>query len=869
MRRIKRLGFTMSLLTAWLAGSLAAEAMASGVTFNIAAGSAPTTLKEFAAEAHVQLLFDYRAVQTLKTPAVKGLLEPSEALKVLLRGSGFTFRQINDHTFAVMAAPESSTSSLTTTGQETSAERQTEAEKGSSEGPLVAPASKTPEKPEGRTEQLQEVIVTAQKRKEDIQSVPASITAISGETLQRQGVYDFNQILSQVPNTSFQYGTATGVGGAGQGLSSGRGISIRGITGTNTTSFYINDTPVPISMDPAVLDFDHVEVLKGPQGTLYGEASMGGTVKIVMNQPSTAGVSGSVNLDAHDLDTGGLGTFDSVTVNVPLGEGSAMRISTYYSNEPGFLTRTYDDPSAINGGEVTGPAQTVSHVGSQTSGGAMATFLLQPPSIPKLTIEPLLMVQRTSSDGLLLTDYSTSNLVQRRALDNPEAWTDTFYLASLTARYDTPFGKLVSVSSYFYRDSYDQEDGSDVTKLLFALPYLVPTTSYSDLYAKQFTQELRLDSDIGAKLQTTVGVYFNYNLAVYDQLIYSPGANRASVGALGTDIGYLANWPWPTYETAVFMSGTYALTDKLKVSAGVRESFLELRQAFTATGFYNGGPSSSSLGSRFNATTPRFSLQYQPTDSNMIYASAAEGFRPGGAQNVPDICAGDLAAIGVSDTTGKYNSDSLWNYELGSKNRWFDGRLVANFAVYDMEWKDIQETVHLPVCGFTWFVNGAAARSQGTEIELTAAPVGGLTLGASGGYEDARITAVASDSGSLYVGQPLNGVPKWTGSANINYEYPTLEFGQLFFRTNVAYVGQSLSLNNSPTIGRTRPSYTLWDARVGTKVQEWECSLYVKNILNKLPNLGDEVSELPELSGRPRWVVGPPRSVGVAFLRRF
>jgi outer membrane receptor protein involved in Fe transport len=225
--------------------------------------------------------------------------------------------------------------------------------------------------------------------------------------------------------------------------------------------------------------------------------------------------------------------------------------------------------------------------------------------------------------------------------------------------------------------------------------------------------------------------------------------------------------------------------------------------------------------------------------------------------------------MGLQAGASTYKDDSLWNYELGAKTRWLDGRFLANIAVYDIEWTGIQEIVVLPTCGFTATVNGAAARSQGSELELQFMPIQRLTLGLSGGYEDAHITAVAPHSSTLYVGQPLNGVPRWTGTTNATYEIPTAGFGKIFMRADCNYVGSSLSLNTSPVIGRTRPDYTLVDARIGTTLQHLELAAYAKNITNSRPNLGDEIPEVVALPNRPRYIIGPPRTVGLEASWRF
>jgi outer membrane receptor protein involved in Fe transport len=613
--------------------------------------------------------------------------------------------------------------------------------------------------------QLPEVLVTAQKVTEDVQKVPFAVTVLSAETLADQGARDFTTVLSEIPNLSFQLGTA---GAGGMGVSSSRGISIRGISGANTTSVYINDTPVPVSIDPHLLDIDHIEVLEGPQGTLYGEASMGGTVKIATVHPSSESFGGKVDFDGHDLDGGGFGTFDSFNVNMPLSKDLlSMRLGSFYLYDPGFLTRTWNDPSAINGqfANPTSGVQTVSHVGSNTAYGGTMDLRFAPQG-SGLVIEPMFMAEKTHGNGYLLTDDSTSNYVQRRVLNVPEGLSDTFYLAALSVSVDTAIGHLVSSTSDFYRDSYDQEDGTDVTYQIFPYkaPPLLPVVAAINYYQESFTQEFRLESDISQNLHTTAGVYFNDGLNIFDTPIGSPGAtiagdipgiNAASGGTLGTDVEYASHQVTRSTEKAIYLSAAYSLTDRLKLSGGVRESYINSNAAYEIFGFAAGAttaPAYLALPFSAKATTPRFAAQYQLTNDHMVYATAAKGFRPGGAQDLPGICAPDLAAIGLAPGLSSFNNDSLWNYEIGAKTKWLDGRLTANVSVYDMQWTDIQQLVRLPTCGFDITVNGAAARSRGSELQIAYAPVEGLTMTVSGGYEDVKITGVLPNSGSLYVG---------------------------------------------------------------------------------------------------------------------
>ena len=727
--------------------------------------------------------------------------------------------------------------------------------------------------------QLQEVVVTAQRVKEDVQKVPVAVTVLSAETLAEQGARDFTAVLSEIPDLSFQYGLA---GASGMGMSSSRGITIRGISGVNTTSVYIDDTPVPVSIDPHLLDIDHIEVLKGPQGTLYGQASMGGTVKIATVQPSSQTLGGNVDVDGHELDGGGFGTFDAFNVNIPLSKDLlGIRLGAFYLYDPGFLTRTWNDPSAVNGQYATGPAETISHVGSNTSYGGSVTLRFEPQG-SGLVIEPRFMAETTRDNGFLATDNSTSNYVQRRVLNVPEAWSDTFYLTALNINLDTAIGQLVSSTSQFYRDSHDQEDGSDATQQLFYPKHMpLPVVGLTDFYDESFTQEFRLETDITRDLHTTAGLYFTHELVTYDEDIQSPGAaipgdipgaNAASGGTLGTDIGYLLHFPGINRQEAAYFSVAYNLTNRLRLSGGVRESYLWSDNWGTVCGMYWGACNVDIPHSPYSdkALTPRFTAQYQITDDHMVYAAAAKGFRPGGTESAPSVCATDLAALGLTPGVFEFKSDALWNYEFGAKTKWFDGRLTANIAVYDMEWTGIQQLVRLPICGFQLVVNGAAARSKGSELEVAYVPVEGLTISLSGGYEDAKITAVLPNSGRLFVGQRLNGVPEVTAAASVKYEWATTYLGRMFFRVDDNYVGNSLSLNNSPVIGNYRPAYDLLDLRLGTEMMSnLVVSVYAKNVLDSHPNLGDEIAEVVETMGRPRYIVGDPMSIGVEVQKKF
>jgi outer membrane receptor protein involved in Fe transport len=256
----------------------------------------------------------------------------------------------------------------------------------------------------------------------------------------------------------------------------------------------------------------------------------------------------------------------------------------------------------------------------------------------------------------------------------------------------------------------------------------------------------------------------------------------------------------------------------------------------------------------------------------MVYASAAKGFRIGGSNfELPSNCDPALKIAGIANGA-PFQSDSLWSFEVGTKNAWLDGRVKSRLSIYRIDWKGIQQTTTLdvidPVCTFNVTTNSGAARSDGAELEVDAAPIQNLTLNFGLGYEDAKITAV--DPGSLtVVGQPLNEVPKWTGSTTAQYSIPLGE-RSVYIRGQYTFTGMRTSfVNVAPPTGRTLDSYSLVNLRFGVDQGPWEAGFFARNLFDVRANLGDVNPEVGELTGRPRWMIAVPRTVGVEVRRNF
>ncbi len=725
---------------------------------------------------------------------------------------------------------------------------------------------------------LEEVIVTAQRRSEKMQEVPISMSAISGATLENLGAKDFNDYAGSIPNLAISTGSGAGGNGSSFGVSSTRAVAIRGVAGNNTTAFYLNDTPVPLSLDPRAVDIERIEVLRGPQGTLFGAGSMGGTVRLVTREPNPDAFSAHIQAEGSHVNKGGGGYSADGTVNLPLMQGNmGLRMSAFSSFDPGLYTRTWGGPQDPRSPSLPyppgGPPSVGSkdHVGAEQNTGFSASLGIMPKSLEGLTVTPMFMYQHSKTNGYPLADYEPDYFTQTRPFDVPESVEDTWSFAGLTAKQDTKYGRFVASGTYFYRRAQDIEDTSDINALYFwGIPYYVPAPLLNILYTKTYTQEVRFESSLSGPIQFVFGYFHSHSDRRFFEIYNSPGLDEATGGALGTDLQYTQNTPNTDRQKAWFIDTTIKLTDKLQVSAGLRRAYLDHEGAYTADGPLNGGPSGppdtwARDGEHQNA--PRFTAKYQFTPNQMLYASAAKGFRIGGTNSfVPSICDDDLANLGLKNGEA-FKSDSLWSYEVGSKNAFADNRIRSRVAAYRINWKGIQQTVFLP-CTFIITANSGAATSKGAEVEVDMAVIDHLTLNLAVGYEDARITEATVASRTV-VGQTLTGVPKWSGSATAQYSIP-LGARNAFIRGQWEFTGARKSFTNvAPPDGRALGSYSTLNLRGGVEQGPWELTVFANNVFDKRGVIGDLLPEGAELEGRPKWFVVRPRTIGVALRRQF
>ena len=704
------------------------------------------------------------------------------------------------------------------------------------------------------------IIVSARKRDESLAQVPTSITAFTAETLKDYNVQSFSDYATKTPDLSFTYG------GGPTGIADARTISVRGITGQNlfgtagATGFYIDDTPVPGSLDPRVVDLASIEVLKGPQGTLYGESSLGGNVRLITRQPDL-NKSGFGYMADAGITSGG-GSPDggaNIIGNMVLVPGTAaVRVVLFANHDAGYMRRTYPtDPNSAGGGDpfLAVPRSSSADQGAISSGGGSAALLLR--ASDNFDIRLRVMFQASKDHGFPATfaplPEFTPSYTLDRAFDVQSYASDTWTMPTLDFKYSGSGWTVVWANSYFYRHTRDVEDSSYGTQQVLAGPfYLVsglPAQPYlwdGEHHHDQVASEARLSFEPVHNISGTVGLYYaNTHSRFTIPPTYANGLTAATACAFG---GPCVTPAWPNDEIwqqtnpgteedkSIFGELYYKFLQKWTLTLGGRQYWLHQTTDYTADGFLNGGPTPSqpeaNSQSGFN---PKVALSVQATDSTMVYASASKGFRSGGAQaNFPGCTLPNLSV----DAITHISSDTLWTYELGTKVQL--PAVLISAAAYNIEWSNLQQQVAL-LCGFYAQVNGSKARINGGEIEATGHLAPGLQFRLGLGYEDTDITAPGNLAlFGVLPGTRVAGVPAFTASVGGVYTHALSADMDGFVSADYSYQGNAVSL----LVGgggseATRPGFSLVNLRFGIDRGPAELSLNIHNLFNAKPNLGD------------------------------
>lgn len=696
---------------------------------------------------------------------------------------------------------------------------------------------------EGEVASSEEIIVTARKREEQLIDVPFAVQALGGEELDQIGAVNFGDYARLTAGVQFQDR------GAGRANIFMRGVSTGGDVDTGTeSSVGVNFGEVPIAEsssqpDIKLYDIDRVEVLRGPQGTLFGSGSLSGALRILPREPEIGRFEGSIQGQLSHTEHGGFNNAVNGMINLPLGDQASLRAVAYTVNNDGFLDNGFSGEENINDEE--------------TYGGRVA-LRLEPSANFDVTFTGV--YQRAHFGAFYQATDHYPELVTDQA--EPEPYRDRYYLASVEANYDLGEATVTSVTSYYDRDRYYQNDIDYFTGFI-GVPQAFSPLTYP---ARNITQEIRLASNGDNRLDWLIGAFFLDREESATQSI-SPVGQPVPPPAL--QVAHIHRES-ELQQYAVFGEASFDLTPQWTATAGVRLSRIESENTSVNDGILFGGETILTGTNEDEPITPRFILSYRPNEDAQLYAQAARGFRVGGVNPGLPPCV--LANGCTVDVGATFDPDSVWNYELGAKLELWDGRLSIDADVFLIDWTDIQVNVGRGD-GFNGFMNAGEAETHGFELAVNGRLTDNLRVGGQFTYTRGELTGLApgvAAAGVAQVGDELPQIPEISTSAFV--EWGT-DFGAnwVYVRADVQYVDDRYSsfTSNSP---RLLPEYTIANLRLGLERGPFSAQLFINNLTDERAVLSDQAYG-GLYQGNPyfwdRDNINVPRTIGISLSRRF
>jgi iron complex outermembrane receptor protein len=775
--------------------------------------------------------------------------------------------------------------------------------------------------PQQDADAIQEIIVTATKRESSLQDVPFSIAAVTEGQIRNSGATDIAELARNIPGL-----TITDLG-PGQSQVSIRGISagqvVRDQPGVKEqVGVYLDESPISIALftpDLDMFDLQRFEILRGPQGTLFGAGSLSGTLRYITMQPQLGTFGGTGEVTAADGTGSEFGGSVKAAVNVPFGDAAAMRVVGFYNELAGFIDATQPNLSVRENVD-----------GGSKSGGRLA-FLFKPNE--NFSITPRVVYQKLDTDGFPRIDYynilANPLTTTQPAVDLgrrgqftqlTEGIDDEFTLTDLKLEYTFDPVTLTAISSYTDRDVVVTRDATSLTgsvtfdiggtasEVRISSP-LIDTTK---LHA--FSQEVRLSSTTDGPFQWVAGAFYQKYGRRYGQDLPTPGydaitrrvitppTDSAANGA-PPDTPFFSNLHYDFRQFAGFGEGTYDFTDQWSLTVGGRYYDFKEDRTLTFAGFFAVPQANVPGHVKSNGFSPRAILTFKPTDDISFSAQASKGFRLGGINdplNAPICSPADRALYGSVFTT-TWKDEKAWDYELGMKSRFADGRVVFNTSVYYSDIEDLQANVDAGSCSSRIVVNVPKSHSLGVEAELFARPSESWDFGVSGTWVQARIDSTITGSGTTPIagirdGNRLPTAPEVQGAASVTYSWPWFSGTHGYANFTVQYVGSSYTqladqeapfgtldsdsatpapafitygdtTINSFTFPTELPSYDIGNLRVGVRGDQWEGALFVNNVWDERAFLSLD----RERGSRARvgYLTNRPRTYGVTFRRSF
>jgi iron complex outermembrane receptor protein len=756
--------------------------------------------------------------------------------------------------------------------------------------------------------EVEELVVTARKRDEQLIDVPFSVAAQSEQLMRNRGITNVEDLSRTVASFTVQNL------GPGQSQVAIRGISagqiVRDQPGVKEqVGVYIDESVISLSLftpDLDLFDLNRVEVLRGPQGTLFGSGSLSGTVRYITNQPTTEAFEGVIEGTGAFVQGGEFGWDLKGTINAPLNEQMALRVTAYNSQFPGFIDAVQPDGS------------TDKDVNDGYRRGVRAALLIKPTET--LTITPRVLYQKIDVDGFNRVDIynilgnpftATRPRVQLGGLKQftqlKEKFEDEFLLADVNLQYDMGGLRFTSITTFTDRDVRVVRDATALTGSItggsLGLPqnvYTIDAPLYDDTDVQSFTQEARIASTGDGPLQWVAGAFYSDIERDYSQDLRVVGFTAATgiptqSDRAPTDSLYYSVVPYKQKQFAVFGEATYSVTDRLDVTAGLRWADYKETRTLTFDGIFAEKTIEVPGKTKADAWAPRVIVAYEATDDITLNAQVSKGFRLGGINdplNRPLCTPADFATFSALSTPS-FKNETVWNYEAGAKARFAGGAGSLTVAGFYADINNLQATIDAGSCSSRVIANVSSARSRGFDAEFAYRFNENFDVAISGSYNDAELTSSLNDASGrpiqgLRDGNRLPTVPKFQASISLGYERELENGLEAFGNLTAQHVGKRYTQISDqednprttplfPNVGASTatslifplelPSYEIVNLRLGVRGDGFEVAGFVNN-------LGDERAKLAidrerGLRARYGFLTNPPRTYGVQVRKNF
>ena len=758
---------------------------------------------------------------------------------------------------------------------------------------------------------LGEITVTARKRAESLQDVPFAISARTGDALRDAGATNIEEIANNIAGLTVQ--------NLGPGQSQ---VALRGVSGGQTArdlpgvkeqvGVYMDESVISLSLftpDLELYDLNRVEVLRGPQGTLFGSGSVGGTVRYISNQPDLSDSYGDIEVTGSSIDGGDVGGSVRGMFNMPMSDTAALRVVGYYSDIPGFIDAVQP------GGSVN------SDVNGGTRTGARIAMRFEPTE--NLVITPRVIYQDVDIDGYNRTDvwnilgnpFTTTQ--PRVSLGDRQQYTqlqekfkDEFKFADLTIEAGLGNHTLTSISSYTDRDILVIRDATQLTgSVTFdlggtAAEVRIDSPLFDATTVKMFTQEVRVASDYDGGMQWVAGAFYSDIERQYGQQLPTAGydaimerlfcgeeggpcgVSSMELGVPFDDMPFYSDIPYDFRQLAVFAEANFSLGERASLAVGGRYfDFQEDRVLYFAGLFadtFGNGPGSSDS----TDFLPRVLFSYDVNENVQLNAQASQGFRLGGINdplNIPLCSPADLITFGGRES---FKDEKLTNFELGAKIGFAEGRAQFNVSAYHADVEDLQVVVTAGTCSSRIVFNVPDSHATGVEIELAAQPTDRFDFGISASLVSSKFDTTISGTG-ISDGGRMASVPEFQMAANATYKWPMTDSLEGYVSASYQHVGDrytqapdqvsgygtfSVRSYGSPTISSFTfdpllPKFDVANLRFGVRNDAWAAAVFINNLTDESARLG--LDRERNRVARVGYLTNQPRTIGVTYRRNF